>query len=377
MDTKAALNERNEISQVLHVALELGSRTWKVASTTQGASTRVKTLTAGNLAAFAEEISRAKERFGLAEGASVVSCYEAGRDGFWLHRWLISQGIKNHVVDSSSIEVNRRKRRAKTDRLDAQKLVKILLRLCGGEAEVCSVVNAPSVEAEDLRLLPREIERLKKERTQHVNRIGSKLALHGVACGTLRKLSDKLDDLKGPSAAPLPPFAKAEIRRECQRLELLDSQLKDLKGQEEELAANRSNAVGRKIDKMATLRGIGITTSSPLVLEFFAWRNFKNRRQVGALAGVVGTPYASDKGEREQGISKSGNKRVRWRMVQLAWLWLRYQPQSRLSLWFVERFGKGSKRSRRLGIVALARKLLVALWRFLEHGIVPEGALLK
>lgn len=378
MSTKTTLAlEGIELSTVLHVAFELGNQSWKLASRALGAQKpRIVTIDARDLGAFQEELARAKKRFKLPPDAPVVSCYEAGREGHWLHRWLLEVGIQNLEIDSSSIEVNRRKRRAKTDRIDAQKLLGLLFRYCQGELGHMSVVNVPSIEAEDARLLPREIERLKKERTAHWGRLSSKLALHGIDSKSVKSLDD-LEALRSATGAPLPPRALSELRREFERLNLVQTQLKELAKEEKQLAEDKTSVAGRLIQEASSLRGIGLSTACPLVLEFFAWRKFNNRREVGSLSGMVGTPYASDSCEREQGISKAGNKRVRWRMVQLAWLWLRYQPQSELAQWFVERFGSGSSRSRRLGIVALARKLLVALWRFLDQGIPPKGAVLK
>ncbi len=378
MSTKTTLNlEGIELSTVLHVAFELGSRSWKLASRPLGAQKpRIVTIEARDLNAVRKEITKAKERFGLASEAPVVSCYEAGREGHWLHRWLLEIGIQNVEIDSASIEVNRRKRRVKTDRIDAQKLVGLLVRYCQGEMGHLSVVNVPSVAAEDARLLPREIERLKKERTAHFGRFSSKLALHGISLKRVKSLQ-ALEDARSVTGARLPPQALAELKREYERLDLVQRQLKELAKQEKELAADTKSEAGRMIARAESLRGIGVTTACPLILEFFAWRKFKNRREVGSLSGMVGTPYNSDSSAREQGISKAGNKRVRWRMVQLAWLWIRYQPRSELTLWFVEHFGKGGSRNRRVGIVALARKLLVSLWRFIDQGIPPKGAVLK
>jgi transposase len=378
MSAKTTLKlEDIDMSEVLHVAFELGNRTWKIASRALGAQkARIVTIEARDLKAVGKEFAGAKERFRLPPKAPVVSCYEAGREGHWLHRWLVKRGVQNLEIDSASIEVNRRKRRAKTDRIDAQKLVGMLVRYCQGELGHMSVVHVPSVEAEDARLLPREIERLKKERTAHWARISSKLALHGIAYKRGNGLKN-LPAVRSVTGSPLPPRALAELRREIERLNLVQKQLDELAAEEKELAGDRKSLAGKMISQAQSLRGIGVKTACPLVLEFFAWRKFKNRREVGSLAGMVGTPYSSDSGQREQGISKAGNKRVRWRMVQLAWLWLRYQHQSELTMWFVDRFGKGSSRSRRVGIVALARKLLVALWRFLDQGILPKGARLK
>jgi transposase len=365
--------------EVLYLAFDLGRKEWKLAFTVgRGEKARLRTLAAGDLRGVEQEIERARHRWGVAPESRVVSCYEAGRDGFWLHRFLLSLGVSNVVVDSSSIEVNRRARRAKTDRLDAQKLLKLLVRHdLGEEDRVWSVVHVPSVEQEADRQLHRDWEELKQERTLHRNRIQSLLACQGIALKLGADFGDRLESLVLWDGSALPLPLQERLQREWERLKLVEEQIRDLKRQREEAVAAAADPSLKQIQRLATLKGIGLTSAWLFVREFFGWRQFRNRREVGALAGLVPMPFQSGSTAHEQGISKAGNARLRTMAIEIAWSWLRYQPTSQLSLWYLERYGPGSRRSRRVGIVALARRLLVSLWRFLETGVVPEGALLK
>lgn len=371
--------ESKGIPEVLYLSFELGRQEWKLAFTVgRGEKPRLRTLPAGDLRGVEQEIERARQRWGVPSGARVVSCYEAGRDGFWLHRFLVSRGVSNVVVDSSSIEVNRRSRRAKTDRLDAQKLLSILVRHdMGEEGRIWSVVRVPSVEQEAERQLHREWEVLKKERTFHRNRIQALLATQGVNLKLGSGFAEQLKGLALWDGSALPSELKERLEREWERLELVEKQLRELKKQREEAVASAADASLKQIQSLMQLKGIGVNSAWLFVREFFGWRQFRNRREVGSLAGLVPIPYQSGSSDRDQGISKAGNVRLRTMVIEIAWSWLRHQPQSRLSLWFRERYGPGSRRSRRAGIVALGRKLLVSLWRFLETGVVPEGAVLK
>jgi transposase len=364
----------------LYVALELGWSEWKLVFTTEvGQRPRLRTIKARDLKGLGEEIRRAKERFGLSASARVVSCYEAGRDGFWLHRYLVSEGVESHVVDSSSIEVNRRARRAKTDKLDGIKLVVLLMRYDAGEKKVWSVVRVPSVAEEDGRQLGRELESLKKERTAHCNRIRSLLASQGVEVGAGRGgIRRGVEAVRLWDGSALPAELRARLEREKERLELLEAQIQGLEKQRRERVAQPADHAVEQVRQLLLLRAIGMNGAWLFVMEFFAWRQFRNRRQVGGLSGLSPTPYRSgDDLKREQGIDKAGNPRVRTMAIEIAWGWLRWQPDSELSRWYKERFGNGNSRSRRVGIVALARKLLVALWRYLETGEIPAGAQLK
>jgi transposase len=378
MDQTTRQKEFKGIPEVLYLAFELGRKEWKLAfSVGRGEKPRLRSLAAGDLQGLEQEIERARQRWGVAEGGRVVSCYEAGRDGFWLHRFLLSRGISNTVVDSSSIEVNRRSRRAKTDRLDAQKLLKLLIRHDLGEEKVWSVVRVPSVEQEADRQLHRDWEELKQERTLHRNRIQALLACQGITVKLGADFGERLESLVLWDGSALPVPLQERLQREWERLELVEEQIRELKRQREEAVAAASDESLKQIQKLATLKGIGLTSAWLFVREFFGWRQFRNRREVAALAGLVPMPFQSGSTAHEQGISKAGNVRLRTMAIEIAWSWLRYQPTSQLSLWFRERYGPGSSRSRRVGIVALARKLLVSLWRFLETGVVPEGAILK
>jgi len=298
--------------------------------------------------------------------------YEAGRDGWWLHRWLIEQGIDNIVVDAASIEVNRRARRAKTDRLDGFKLLTMLLRHHGGE-RVWSVLREPTAEQEDARRRERERARLGKERTQHTNRIRSLLVLHNLRPRIVIGGRDWAAWWETQSGQLLAQ-QRGEIEREIARLSLIKQQILALEvAQREEVLAGEQPIVARLIQ----LRAIGIKGAWLLDKELFGWRNFANRRELAGSLGLVPTPYDSGDSQVEQGISKAGNRRVRVLLVELAWSWLRLQPDSALTQWFNRRFAAGGKRMRRVGIVALARRLAIALWRYLQHGEIPAGALLK
>jgi len=363
---------------ILYIAFELSNSKWKLAFS-DGSKIRYKAITAGNLAQLQVEISLAKQKFKIDEDVRVVSCYEAGRDGFWIHRYLESQGIENLVVDSASLEVNRRKRRAKTDRIDVAKLMRMLMRYWGGEKKVWSVVRVPSEDDEDARHLHRSLERLKKERTKHRNRIKGLLIQQGIKVSnpSQKKFLEVLEKIRTWNGQAVAPQLKSHVVREYERLQMVEGQIKELEKEKAERLKNPDTDSLEKVAKLALLYGIGAVSSWTFVMEFFGWRQFQNRREVGALAGLTPTPYDSGKSLREQGISKAGNHRIRTLAVEIAWAWLRFQPQSKLSQWYMKRFGGGGKRMRRIGIVAMARKLLIDLWRYLEYDKLPEGARLK
>jgi transposase len=323
------------------------------------------------------EVAQAKRRFGLPETAPVVSCYEAGREGFWLHRFLQAHGITNSVVDSSSIEVNRRKRRAKSDGLDVRKLLTMLMRSHQGERGVWRVVHVPSIEAEDQRHLHRDLETVKQERTSTTARIKGLLSSQGIRLTSVNKLPEQLDALRLWDGSPIPSGLRQRLLRVYAHYLFLSEQIAALEAERRALLQSAQDANIEKVRQLMQLKGIGINGAWLLIMEFFGWRALKTRREVGGLAGLTPTPYQSGASAREQGITKAGNRHVRWMSTELAWSWVRYQPESALSCWFRERFGSGGKRLRRIGIVAVARKLLIALWRFLESGVLPEGAVLK
>jgi transposase len=370
--TRQALINDTSVVAMLYMALELSASKWLVAISDDKRAPSQHTLRAGDVGALLQLIEKAKKRCNLQGAVRVHSCYEAGRDGFWLHRWLLEQGIENVVVDSSSIEVNRRARRAKSDALDVAKLYEMLVRYVAGEKRVWRVVRVPSVQQEDERRVHRELERLKSERNAHVNRIRSLAVLHNVRlqCVGGRGWAEQLEQLKGR----LPAALWAEIERESVREKLVWEQMQALeRSRKAQLKAMEQGP----LLALFKLRAIGLTSAWLLTRELFGWRRFSNRRQLAGCVGLNPSPYDSGQSQREQGISKAGNRRVRALLVEIACYWLRYQPHSALSEWFNRRFGSGGKRMRRIGIVALARRLLIALWRYVEHGVIPQGAQLK
>lgn len=373
----------------LYVALELSKDTWKLGFTTSRTKkARIRDVKARDQAGFLAEVQAAKARLGLPDDASVKSCYEAGRDGFWIHRFLEESGIENVIVDPASIEVNRRSRQAKTDRLDAQKLAQLLARHHDGE-DVLRVVRVPPLDAEIERLLPRQLKALKKRRTQVSNRIRAALFLHGVDLdprqGDFHKRSflDELARARQWDASPLPAGLLYMVKLDYEHFCLLEEQIRDLAARQRRALkkareGSRDVTVAqRKAALLSQLCGVGDVGAYVLATEFFGWRAFSNRGEVGAAAGLTGVPRQSGASAQEQGISKAGNPRVRTLMVELAWLWLRWQPESRTTRWFHEHVGKAGSRGKRKAIVAVARKLLVEFWHFVEHGVVPVGARLK
>ena len=385
VDNQAAqevkLTSGQEISEkriCLFLGFELSRKKWKLGfNDGKNPNWREVTIDAQDLGRLEREVEKAKQKYGLAATVEVKSCYEAGREGFWLHRWLLEKGIDNVVVDAASIEVNRRSRRAKTDRLDVGKLLDQLIGYWGGNRRKLTVVNVPSAEAEDARQLHRDMENLKHEQTQHRTRIESLLFTQGVDMSISRKFLERLDQIQIWNLDSIPPELKARLVREYQRLQLVEVQLAELKKQQREQLRTVATPSMEKVKLLQTLCGIAMNSSWLFVMEFFGWRHFGNRRQVGAAMGATPVPYQSGDSHREQGISRSGNRRVRSMGVEIAWCWLRFQPDSDLSRWYQRRFGHGSKRLRRIGIVALARRLMIDLWRYLETGTVPKGAKLK
>ena len=370
MDTSTILHSGKKV----YVAFELGNKTWRLAFS-DGQRPRQKVVAARDTKAVLAEIAKTKVKFGLPPDAAVVSCYEAGRDGNWLHRFLTSQGITNVIVDSASIEVNRRARRAKTDRMDAAGLLSLLVRHERGEKDAWRTVRVVEEAQEDERRLHRERERLVKEHSQHRTRIRALLATQGVAVGgqVTREGVTEIRDWQGKALAA---HLADELGREAERLSVVAGQIDLLDGQIMEQQKTGTSPIARQSAKLARLRAIGPIGARTLSAEFFGWRTFRNGKEVGALAGLTGTPYNSGQRVRDQGISKAGNRRVRAIMVELAWGWLRYQPQSGLSEWYRSKYGSGG-RARRKGVVALARRLLIALWRYAQHDVVPAGANLR
>ena len=375
---KTVLQIKNSvIYTLLYIAFELSNKKWKLGFS-NGEKHRIKTIDAGDWSALLSEIAQAKTKLHCRDNSQIVSCYEAGRDGFWIHRSLEAEGITNYVIDSASIEVSRRKKQVKTDKVDVIAMLKLLMRFENGEKEALKAINVPSVEQEDERRLHRERQRLIKERGAHSARIKSLLICHGIRLEKMTDLPKLLPQVKAAVIGyDLPKDLKDELQREYERYQQVNEQVKTLEALQKERIKTEDSKSAKQIEQMMLLKGIGWQSSWILVTEFFAWRNFKNTKQVGACAGLTPTPYDSGDSTREQGISKAGNKCIRKLMVELSWLWLRYQPDSDLSQWYNTRFGSGGKRMRRIGIVALARKLLVALWRYLEHGVIPNGAVMS
>jgi transposase len=361
----------------LYLAFELGSTKWTLAFTTSPAQRpRIRSVAAGDLNGLEREIARAHDRFDLPGEARVRSCYEAGRDGFWLHRWLVAHGVENLVVDSSSIEVNRRARRAKTDRLDVGKLLSLLMRWAAGESKVWSVVHVPTPDAEAARQVTREIETVRQDRMRLRNRIQALLATQGIRCALTRSFAARLERLQTGDGRPLPAIWRARLAREWEHLQAIETRLRTLRTERAATVAQADQRVAEVARRIARLRGFAETGATICSTELFGTRTFRNRKQVGALLGLVPVPYRSDQSVRDQGISKAASGEVRRLSIQLAWCWIRWQPDSALTQWFHRRFCS-TGRSRRVGIVAVARKLMIAVWRFVEHGVIPEGARLK
>jgi transposase len=363
------------------VSLELSRAKWLITSMSTWRDKMSKhTVDAGDGAALLDRLARlrteAEQRLGTP--ARVVVIQEAGLDGFWIHRLLQAGGIESHVVEPASIAVPRRHRRAKTDVIDGEMLVRTLAAFERGEPRVCSMVVAPSPEEEDRRRVSRERRTLLKERIEHANRIKGLLASQGISgCEPMRRsFRDRLEGLRTGDGRPLGPRLKAEIGRELDRMDLVLRQIAAVEADRDALVRPDHADAEAPAARLMKLRGIGPEFAAVLWLEGL-FRRFANRRQLAAYAGLAPSPWQSGGVDREQGIAKSGNPRLRTAMVELAWLWLRHQPGSALSRWFRERVGSERGRIRRIAIVALARKLLVALWRYTTLGERPAGATLK
>lgn len=365
--------------QRLHMAMELSTNRWVLAfSTGVACDPRIRQVFARDWRTLRQEIKNAREKFGLPEETPVVSCYEAGRDGFWIHRCLQQEGIENVIIDASSIEQSRRQKRVKTDRVDAQKLVRLLCRACGGERDVYRTVCVPSDADEDHRHLHRELRTLKGNRTRQVNRIRAILCELGLDSRVPldKSFSQWLEGVSLWNGQPVPPGARARLLRQIERLKRCDEEIRELEQERRELIRTDQSRQAEQVRRLLSLKAIGETTSWLLVAEMFGWRTFKTRKQVGSFTGLVNAPYDTGQSQRDQGITKAGNKWIRGVMIEIAWMWLRHQPQSELSEWYDSRFGGPGKRVKKIGIVALARKLTIALWRYLEKGIPPAGAIL-
>ena len=366
----------------IFISLELSRSTWLATSLSPGRGEKMSkhSVSAGDIAALLARISELRRKAYARTGKSfpIIVIQEAGLDGFWIHRVLLSEGIESHVVDAASIATSRRRRRAKTDRIDGETLLRALLAHKRGEPRVCSMVRAPTPEDEDRRRICRERKVLIMERVQHVNRIKGLLFSQG-AFGyepLRRDRRARLDALQTGDGRRLPQHLKAQVCRELDRLELLLEQIKAVEAERDALLNAEQTKVLAPPPMLLGVHGIGPEFASVLWSEGLS-RHFDNRRQVAAYAGLAPTPWQSGSVNREQGISQSGNPRLRTTMIQLAWLWLRHQPRSALTLWFQDRIERNGGRRRKTTIVALARKLLVALWKYVSAGVVIEGAMIR
>jgi transposase len=369
-----------EHDSTLVLALELSGKGWEVGAVLPGVARRPRRrLAPRDMAGLLRQVEAWKAE-ALRAGRTVrrtVLSYEAGRDGFWIARYLLAQGIEVQIMHPASIPVERRGRRAKTDRIDLDMLLRTLLAWLRGEPRVCSMVRIPSEAEEDMRRPERERERLVSERIALENRIENLLCLHGIVGfkPRLKQAAERLDELCSFTGTKLPPKLLEELQRLMTRHRLLSDQLREIELAREQAAARTAepDRTVQQIQMLAYLRGLGLATASGLAREVFC-RSFAQRRALAGFVGLTGTPFNSGGMQREQGISKNGNPRVRRILMQLAWRWLRFQPDSALSRWFVERTGGAKGRLRKIMIVALARKLLVALWRYVETGELPPGA---
>jgi transposase len=364
------------IDPTLYVALELSKKEWKLGMTSGfGKAPWVRTVASGEFAAIDRVLAQARRHFGLPATAPVVSCYEAGRDGFWIHRAVTARGWDNRVVDSASIEVNRRARRTKTDRIDACKLVTMLVRACAGERGVWREVRVPSEAVEAARQVSRERSALVEEQTRLRNQISSALATCGCHVpARARATTGWWTTARDWQGASLPAPLQGRLARAHARLLVVAEQIETLNAAQRALvaAAPAASALGR----LVRVKGVATTSAATLLDEGLIWREFQNRREVGGLLGFAPAHYASGETQRDHGISRAGNARLQAVSIQLAWSWVRWQPSSALTQWYRARFGAG-RRARRIGIVAVARKLLIALWQYARTGVPPTGAVLK
>ena len=365
----------------IFVSLELSRSTWLITSLSPGGEKMSKHSVrggdvAGLLGRFAQLQEKARVR--MAQRFPIIVIQEAGLDGFWIDRVLKKEGIESHIVDPASIATSRRRRRAKTDGIDGEALVRALLAYKRGEPRVCAMVKAPTPEEEDRRRICRERKALIAERIQHVNRLRGLLFCQGITGyePLRRDRRKRLEELQTGDGRPLPEHLKAQVRRELDRLGLLVEQIKAVEGERDALLATEHTVTPAPAAMLLNLKGIGPEFAAVLWAEGL-FRHFDNRRQVAAYAGLAPTPWQSGSVDREQGVSKAGNPRLRTTLIQLAWLWRLHQPHSALTVWFEERVKRNGGRLKKATIVALARKLLVALWKYVTSGVIIEGAVLK
>jgi transposase len=363
------------------IAIELSTSVWLVATRLPGAlKSRMHRIAAGDTQALLTLVGdlRARPIKGTGQVADLACCFEAGRDGFWLHRLLTTHGVSTYVVEPTSILVNRRARRAKTDRLDAEGLLRVLAAYVGGDHQICSMVRVPTPEEEDAKRPHRAREHLVQERTRFENRILALLATQGIReRQSLRIWERDVSALRTGDGRTLPPHLLAELDRLRRRLVLTMELIREVDAERvTTLAAAPDEAASQKVTALQCIRGIGENFAAVLVREVL-YRPFSSRKQLASYVGLTPMPYQSGTMDRDRRISRAGNPRARKTMVQLAWLWLRYQPESALAAWFRTRVGTLQGRTRRIAIVAMARKLLIALWRYVETGQIPEGVVIR
>lgn len=365
----------------LYMALELSKSRWLVGSATgPGGGIRRVGIRGGDWARLLEEIQRSLIHHELSGSSEVLVCYEAGRDGFWLSRCLEQHGIGCLVVDAGSIRRRQGKRHVKTDRLDVERLLRDLMRYASGETDVWRTVRVPPESIEDLRQLQRERSVLISERTAHWNRVLGLLVSRGIRMEKAKLQSDGVTSLRTWDGKRLGVFLEEQLGREFERIELLGRQLKELEARRRALLKESPAQHAQSLEcvkRLLRLRGLGEEGAWTLAVELFAWREFRNRREIGGYMGLCGTPFSSGDSHRDLGIGKDGPGWIRALVIELSWGWLTFQSKSGLSEWFREHYGPHGKRSRRRGIVALARRLLVSIWRYLSDGVIPEGAVLK
>jgi len=362
------------------VALELSNSLWLVGTRMPGAQkSHMHRIDAGDTAALLSLLSglQSRQRAQVSR-APIAVCFEAGRDGFWLHRLLTAHNIPTYVVEPASILVNRRAKRAKTDRLDAEGMLRVLAAYLGGDNQICSMVHAPTPDEEDGKRVHREREYLVQERTRIENRISALLATQGIRSRpSLRSWERDMAALETGDGRKLPRHLAAELNRLRRRLVLVRDLICELDTERDEhLAATSGDTITTKVTALSGIYGIGDNFAAVLAREVF-YRHFGNRKQLASYVGLAPTPHQSGNVDKDRRIGRAGNARARKTLVQAAWLWLRYQPGSELAAWFRQRVGELKGRTRRIAIVALARKLLIALWRYTETGEIPAGTIFR
>ncbi|MFC4595646.1 IS110 family transposase [Sphingobium tyrosinilyticum] len=381
-DSPQALTAIRTDLGAIFVSMELSRSIWLITSLLPGSGEKLSkhVVRAGDIAGLMARFTQLRAKARARTGCSypIIVIQEAGLDGFWIHRVLCKEGIESHVVDPASIATSRRRRRAKTDRIDGEALVRALLAHKRGEPRVCAMVRVPTPEEEDRRRICRERKVLLADRIRHVNRLKGLLFAQGVTGyqPLRRDRRERLEELMTGDGRPLPMHLKVQIGRELDRLELLLEQIRAVESERDTLLAAEPTAMPAPAAMLLDIKGIGPEFAAILWSEGL-FRHFANRREVAAYAGLAPTPWQSGSVDREQGVSKAGNPRLRTALIQLAWLWIRNQPQSALTHWYQQRVRLNGGRLKKSTVVALARKLLVALWKYVTAGVIIEGVVMK